>query len=1036
MTIKRERKLKTGGGLIETTTVTELGAEGAVMRTCVDSAERHPGGALAQRSRVLSEGGATLSDGLVNKYNGFGEVTDRGPLGSPDGDLHYDYHDSGWLKSVSDSRSACNQAEMTVTYGTEAHDFGKVKTVSYQPSGIVRHYDYSPKGLLEWVYHSRTEPAPADNIGTKLGRYHLIYDTKDRIESVSASELPGGDSYTEKYGYDDQDHLTYLERSSADGLSARSLGYDKAHNIVKEVEYSGLVSLTIDQSEGGYSGDPVLASQVPITTSQTEGAVGTISSGLDLGTSAGSLPVRIEVTIEASGQVLSRLKVGDQYKDLPEIDGLNSNLPVMLETFVVCDGTLVAMAWQPSTDSTRPRAGEVWLRAELPGPVVTSVTPSTEADGGVGAASFGVLSITVLPPEGAEATIHRKYDGHHRLTQQIDADQSEHRFDYSPGGLLRHIRHLGDQFQTDFDYDRLDRLVKFSAPDDIELSNQYYGASWQRSRQILAEDGHVSRDERFRWLGGGIHSLEDAHSGDRSELAYHGLSPLWQGVQDADGSRLETFVKNHRGDIVGHYRSVPESQGLAFWQRFGAFGTIEASAEVDAGGELTTAQPARGPGYRGYWYDGIDSETTGAVYHLQNRSYLSGLGRFAQVDPAKDGVNWYAYCDGDPVNRADPSGLDWEYVDGVEGVVRGSWWDTTTSGHWRYIPGTDPFVQKPRDDITPKMLGLSGNRLTQADVDREMAKPAMGMPWSDTRNGYFIQDTRYFEQARVVGGTSIEYGPKASRQKLNIPEGVTAEQVMAGFRVALASTVVDASRDLTPVFFLDRGSALVAGSSPFRTEADQLTRGQAATEFVLVGVTAGTVRYGMRTIDTSATRMVGLGPTSRPLSAETRAVLMPPPPNRLANVNLARLGDGPNLLLVPEMELSVASAAGAKGQYSNVFQFSLPVAEWGTSSARHMRLATEALHLELRANPQMAAAFEQAFPGISQAVAPGARGGFQAVIPGFTWQHATSGQAGAPGFLQLVPRYQHTNPSPWWDALHPGGAGGFAEWAAPLGARR
>jgi hypothetical protein len=61
---------------------------------------------------------------------------------------------------------------------------------------------------------------------------------------------------------------------------------------------------------------------------------------------------------------------------------------------------------------------------------------------------------------------------------------------------------------------------------------------------------------------------------------------------------------------------------------------------LDADGTLTSPAMATGPDYRGYWYDGIDSETTGAVYHLQNRSYLSGLGRFAQVDPAKDGVNW------------------------------------------------------------------------------------------------------------------------------------------------------------------------------------------------------------------------------------------------------------------------------------------------------------------------------------------------------------------------------------------------------------
>ncbi len=32
------------------------------------------------------------------------------------------------------------------------------------------------------------------------------------------------------------------------------------------------------------------------------------------------------------------------------------------------------------------------------------------------------------------------------------------------------------------------------------------------------------------------------------------------------------------------------------------------------------------------------------------------VGRFTSVDPAKDGLNWYAYCNGNPVNFIDPSG--------------------------------------------------------------------------------------------------------------------------------------------------------------------------------------------------------------------------------------------------------------------------------------------------------------------------------------------------------------------------------------------
>jgi RHS repeat-associated protein len=47
------------------------------------------------------------------------------------------------------------------------------------------------------------------------------------------------------------------------------------------------------------------------------------------------------------------------------------------------------------------------------------------------------------------------------------------------------------------------------------------------------------------------------------------------------------------------------------------------------------------------------------LYYYKARFYSPTLGRFMQSDPIgyKDGINWYAYVDDDPINRKDPTGL-------------------------------------------------------------------------------------------------------------------------------------------------------------------------------------------------------------------------------------------------------------------------------------------------------------------------------------------------------------------------------------------
>ena len=98
-----------------------------------------------------------------------------------------------------------------------------------------------------------------------------------------------------------------------------------------------------------------------------------------------------------------------------------------------------------------------------------------------------------------------------------------------------------------------------------------------------------------------------------------------------------TYIQNARGDVVGFV------DGLT---------SIADTVDYDGFGTYESYTPTNPLGYCGEYRDA----ETGFIY-LRARYYDPSIGRFTTEDPARDGLNWYVYCNNNPIAFVDPWGL-------------------------------------------------------------------------------------------------------------------------------------------------------------------------------------------------------------------------------------------------------------------------------------------------------------------------------------------------------------------------------------------
>jgi RHS repeat-associated protein len=157
---------------------------------------------------------------------------------------------------------------------------------------------------------------------------------------------------------------------------------------------------------------------------------------------------------------------------------------------------------------------------------------------------------------------------------------------------------------------------------------------------------------RYRWVGEGGAGVRTRSAGKEE---YSGVTGRYGSPRVTLYGKGEAVAVSRGGsergrggpaylgkDVLGSVRSVTDENGAAGRYEYDVFGKPYAG-DFEAGMDL---------GYTGKPYDAATE-----MYNYGYRDYAPEVARFTTEDPIRDGANWFAYVNNDPVNWIDPWGL-------------------------------------------------------------------------------------------------------------------------------------------------------------------------------------------------------------------------------------------------------------------------------------------------------------------------------------------------------------------------------------------
>jgi RHS repeat-associated protein len=202
------------------------------------------------------------------------------------------------------------------------------------------------------------------------------------------------------------------------------------------------------------------------------------------------------------------------------------------------------------------------------------------------------------------------------------------------------------------------------------LTSAGYTYSWEAGKQLAGITGN-GKTISYTYNDQGIRQSKTVNGvtttyrlvGDRVSWEGNGTDSLYY-TYDGSGNLISVnlngteyfYTRNLQGDVTGLIDSTGAQVVTYTYDSWGKVLSVTGSLASTLGEK----NPYRYRGYR------LDSET--GMYYLNSRYYVPEWGRFLNGDATSMihftpgelyNKNLYAYCDNDPINRADPSGRIW-----------------------------------------------------------------------------------------------------------------------------------------------------------------------------------------------------------------------------------------------------------------------------------------------------------------------------------------------------------------------------------------